>query len=280
MPNRPPPVALVAAALAAIAAAAAVVVGWASTGAVPGDTAAVPRATSPGVPPWPKGTQVGVAAATPSVSGPAWAAAPINFQGALREFEWRLVSGDEQEREQALDLRLPALLAQNPDALRRAVEQMPAGPLHDRLRSAVIARWAVLDSAAAVGWVASMTDSEERTQAGREVVSALARSEPAHALEVAERLGVGLVDGSAVRTARLWAEADAPAALDWAVRRLSVPAGAAQELAMPIVQAAVQAWTRQDPAAAAAWIDALPAGAVKDHALQASALEGNAPAVP
>jgi hypothetical protein len=117
-------------------------------------------------------------------------------------------------------------------------------------------------------------------QAGREVVSALARGESAHALEVAERLGVGLADGSAARIARLWAEADAPAALDWAVRRLSAPTGAAQELAMPIVQAAVQAWTRQDPAAAAAWIDALPAGAAKDCALQASALEGNAPAVP
>ncbi len=272
MPNRPPLVALVAAVLAAIAAA--VMFGWAGTGAAPDGLAPVPQ-TAP-----PRDTQTEVAAAMPSAPSPVWAAAPIDFQAVLRDFEWRLVSGDEHAREQALDLQLPALLTQNPDALRRAVAQMPAGPMHDRLRAAVIARWAAQDSSAVVGWVASMTDSEERMQAGREVVSTLARGDPAHALEVAERLGVGMTDGSAARTARLWAEADAPAALDWAVRRLSSPTGVAQELAGPIVQAAVQAWTRQDPAAAAAWIDTLPAGAVKDRALQASALDGNAPAAP
>lgn len=279
--------------LAAAMALAAVVV-WAGAGVVADGTG---PAALPAAPPVVANVP-GMASVVPGTAGPASAAAPVGFLVALRDFEWRLVSGDEHERELALDLQLPALLAQDPDSLRRSVARMPAGLLHDRLRAAVIARWVALDGAAAVGWVQALADEDERAEAGRELVAALARSDPARALEAAERLRMGLADGTLERTARVWAQADAAAALNWAAQRLSEPAGASSALVWPIVQAAAaqmpaqasgwalllpdgqarldavqmvsRAWTAQDPDAAAAWIDAMQPGEIKDLSLAAA----------
>lgn len=278
--------------LLAVAAAAALL--WATAGpsAVQGDAAATPRAALPDTDVMARPVDAGFTA-SPTVAARVTDAPRV----ALEDFQRRLVSPYEEEREVALDVLLPPLMAADPAALARMVQQMPAGPLRDRLRAAVAGRWAGQDAAGVARWVLTISDDEERAQAAREAVAALARAEPAQALALAEQLDPSLSDGTLPRMARLWAETDTPAALAWARQRLTEPAGPAALLAVQAVLAAAvrwpeqvaglvpslpdgeardatvlaiaRSWPERDAAAASAWVDALPAGPTKERAAAA-----------
>jgi hypothetical protein len=154
---------------------------------------------------------------------------------------------------------------------------------------------AAQDPASALAAAASLPEGIERTQALTAVCLGAAETDPEAALEIARALdptgAVGAVGDAIVQH---WAANDAGAALAWTDRLAAgaerdacladviageAPANpsAAAQLAMQELPAgelrhaallgAAHDWARQDPVAAAGWIERLASGTLKDHLL-------------
>jgi len=206
------------------------------------------------------------------------------------EIERALVSLDEVSRERAYTQLLPGLIAIDPAAVERLVERCPAGPVREQLLRYTALAWSAANLEGAVDWVEAMKDRDERLIAANEVVSQVAQTDPAQAIEVSDLFGIGRSDGTVEHIAQLWAVEDLSGALQWvqaqpggpqrdqlfarivAVQAESAPADAARSALTQIapgprqddaVTSVLQRWSAQDPDAASAWVEELPKGHVR-----------------
>ena len=205
-----------------------------------------------------------------------------------------LSSGSAAERDHALNVLLPRLVAADPAAAGHLALAWEAGLLRDELLSRVIRNWAEQDIGGALTWLTSLLDSADRSLASEASTRQVARTDPAGALELALALRVGLDDGSFERMAQLWAEEHPADAVNWAVNQPRGPVrdrllarvahvraqqepaeaarlvldhmapGTARDAA---VLAVVRQWAVRDHAGAALWVDQFPPGALRTQAV-------------
>lgn len=155
--------------------------------------------------------------------------------------------------------------------------------------------WAATDLEAAVLWADRLPDPERRQEALQSLCFKVAERDPAAALDMAESYGVGEGAGVMENLIAQLSNKDSEAALSWALRR---PAGKRRDEAVARVAFALSAsqpaeagrvveelmspgpaqieaaasvanqWVQRDAAAAAAWAETLPPGAVRDRVRQ------------
>ena len=132
------------------------------------------------------------------------------------EIERALVSLDDAQRDRAYMQLLPVLIRIDPSAIKRLVEGCPAGPVREELLRHTARTWSSIDLNGAMEWATAMQDDAERVIAATEIVSLVGQTDPGHAIQVADLLGVGRNDGSVEHIAQLWSIEDLNASLRWA----------------------------------------------------------------
>lgn len=204
-----------------------------------------------------------------------------------------LNSGSAAERDHALNVLLPRLVAADPAAAGHLALAWEAGLLRDELLDRVIRHWTEQDIGGALTWLTSLLDSADRNLASEASTKQVARSDPAGALELALALRAGLDDGSLERMAQLWAEEHPADAVSWAVgqpggpmrdrllariayvRAQQEPAEAARLVLAHMapgtardaaILAVVRQWAVRDHAGAALWVDQFPLGSLRTQA--------------
>lgn len=244
------------------------------------------------------------AAAAPVRSAPSVSAAPIAPVARAEEsaptsdlaaqITRALRNGTPAERDHALNVLLPRLVAADPAAAGHLALAWEAGLLRDELLSRVIRNWAEQDIGGALTWLTSLLDSADRDLASVTSTKQVVRTDPAGALDLALALRVGLDDGSFERMAQLWAEEHPADAVNWAVnqprgpmrdrllarvahvRAQQEPAEAARLVLDHMapgtardaaVLAVVRQWAIRDHAGAALWVDQFPSGALRTQAV-------------
>jgi hypothetical protein len=155
--------------------------------------------------------------------------------------------------------------------------------------------WAAADPEAAAAWAEERADPAERLEALQAVCFKVAEKDPAAALAMAETFALNEAPEVLENLVAQWAAADAYAALSWVEHR---PAGEARDALMSRVAFAMAAaepheaarlveeqmapgrsqeeaaasvvhqWWLRDPAAATAWVEALPLGPLRERARQ------------
>jgi hypothetical protein len=237
-------------------------------------------------------SRAGAAAVTPRLNpAPTSAPGPDPRSEQLQvEIQRALDSNDPDARYRAYTQLVPALLAIDPEAMKRLVENSPPGSIHEELLHHTSRAWSAVNVTGAIQWANGMTDQSERVTAANEIVSQLGQTDPAQAIEVADVLGVGRNDGSVEHIALLWAAQDLHASLQWVeaqppgvqrdrllarVNTLQQPAVAASTALNEIspgpiqedaIANAVRSWSYQDAAAASQWVGDLPQGRLRDLA--------------
>ena len=204
-----------------------------------------------------------------------------------------LASADEAERERAYTQLVSELIKTDPDAMKRLLEHYPAGLIREQLLRYTAHTWSTIDLQGAIAWAKGVNDEGERAIAATEIVSQVGQSNPGHAIEVSDVLGVGRNDGTVDRIAQLWAIRDLTAALDWTgaqppgpqrdqiLQRIVIvqaersPADAANTVLQQMsagpaqtnaIAPIVREWSIRDMAAASAWVQDLPQGPLRDAA--------------
>lgn len=204
-----------------------------------------------------------------------------------------LASADDEERERAYTHLLAELIAIDPDAMKRLVANYPGGLIREQLLRHTAHTWSAVNLQGAIAWTKGMDEDSERVVAASEIVSQVGQSDPGHAIEVSDVLGVGRNDGTVEHIAQLWATQNLQAALDWtaaqppgpqrdqilarvvAVEAERSPADAADTVLKEMSPGAAQTnaiapivheWSVRDTAAASTWIQNLPQGPLRDLA--------------
>lgn len=201
--------------------------------------------------------------------------------GAL---DWALHLKNGEERELAVEASFfPHLKADPADAMKKAVS-LPPGLLRSRLMGEAAGPLALVDPAAAAEIVAHLPTPLHRVVALASQVSSLAAADPDKALSLFQELTVA-------ESPELLGQLQDPFAKgpEWpgasyrgdkvleAVIELArhQPAGVSKILAdLPsssgyLLNSAVTQWVAQDPEAASAWVNQLPAGSSRDTAVEA-----------
>jgi hypothetical protein len=209
------------------------------------------------------------------------------------EIERALVSVDAAQREHAYTELIPALIKLDPTAMKSVVERAPSGQVRDELLQYTAYTWSSIDLTGAIVWVKAVEDNEERRVAAGQVVSQVARSDPAHAIEVSDELGIGRNDGTVERIAALWATQNLDEALHWVeaqppgkqrdqllarvatIQAQTAPAEAADTVLKEVspgvfqddaVASVARSWSMRDAAAASEWVKGLPPGRLRELA--------------
>lgn len=120
-------------------------------------------------------------------------------------------------RDHALFELLPRLVQRDPSAAGHLALAWEPGALRDELLGQTIRQWTERDVRGAVTWLTSLLDPSDREVAANAMMDAVATSDPAGAIELANVLHLGLADGRVERVAQLWTEQDPRAAIDWAL---------------------------------------------------------------
>jgi len=142
--------------------------------------------------------------------------------------------------------------------------QLSAGPDRGYALTALAKAWADADPPAAVRWAGGLAGEADRADALRGILPSLAQVDPGL---VADYLG-GLAAQASMaevggRFASTWAANDPAAAAAWAT---ALPAGSAlKAVAVPRV---IERWATADAAAAGHWLEGLPAGPERDQWVQ------------
>jgi len=147
--------------------------------------------------------------------------------------ERALASQDAQQREAVFTFLLPELLQFDPQRVVKMLAKLEPGEARDVLRHEMALQWTARDSEAAVNWIKSLESDRERQDTARIAVSAIAASDPAQAIHVADQLGVGRDDGSLEQLAQMWAEENPEAAGRWIAAQ---PDGAGTEQIRALIQ--------------------------------------------
>jgi len=204
-----------------------------------------------------------------------------------------LASADDEERERAYSHLLPELIAIDPAAMKRLVENYPAGTIREQLLRRTAHTWSAVNLQEAIAWAKGVNEDGERVVAATEIVSQVRQTDPGHAIEVSDVFGIGRNDGTVEHIALLWATQNLQAALEWSeaqppgpprdqilARIVTVetersPADAAntvlQEMSPGPAQTdaiapVIREWSVRDAAAASTWIQDLPQGPLRDLA--------------
>ncbi len=204
-----------------------------------------------------------------------------------------LASADDGERERAYRQLLPQLIAIDPAALKRLVANYPGGIIREQLLRQTAHTWSAIDLQGAIAWAKGVSDDDERVAAAAEIVAQVGQTDPGHAIQVSDALGVGRNDGTVEHIAQLWAVQDLQAALDWTeaqpagpqrdqvlarivpVETARSPADAANTVLREMspgpeqtnaMAPIIREWSIRDTAAASTWIQNLPQGPLRDIA--------------
>jgi hypothetical protein len=149
-------------------------------------------------------------------------------------------------------------LEEIPDALRLA-KDLPEFRERGVLQSALLRRWADLDTEAAFDYVATMPEGRNRTEAIALAAAKLAERDPSATAHKVARLKGRASRSAAIETvAEVWAKKDARAALRWA-RTLSN--GFERETALTRVRFV---WVHDDPEGSYQEVKDLPPGDMKN----------------
>lgn len=136
-----------------------------------------------------------------------------NRQLAL-SIERALVSRDSQHRETAFNLVLPELLREEPHRVIAMVARQEPGEARDALRDEVARQWITKNPDAAVEWMNSL-EQADRMASATIATRTLAAIDPAQAIAVADRFGIGRDDGSLEHMVQIWATEKPDAAMRW-----------------------------------------------------------------
>lgn len=197
------------------------------------------------------------------------------------------------EREHASHVLLPRLVRLDPADAVRLVESRERGPARDELLGRVAHAWADADLAGALAWLVTLSDADDRSIAATATLALLSPEDPAGALEIGRWLDEGIDNGRLEYTLQLWTEQHPEEAIAWvqaqpagpwrdrllsrvahvrtqqdppaalALASTGLSAGAARDDAFVNI---ARQWSWRDPAAAAAWIESLPAGSLQNRA--------------
>jgi hypothetical protein len=194
----------------------------------------------------------------------------------------RLGSGEPADKERALNIDLPDLIAGDITAAASAVEELPLWASREEALFQVARAWAVTDPAAAAAWASRLSDAAERQAVFHHVCIAIAAADPALALELAGEdpaLREQLLQLLAVKdpdAALLWARKQTDAAIREsafaavALRHAeAMPEAAARLVAEHLppgplqdetALAVLHQWILRDPTGARAWVEIFPEG--------------------
>lgn len=205
---------------------------------------------------------------------------------ALAEISGYLRFGTAFDRDWAVNVLLPKLVARDPSAATRLVETWEAGPLREELLRHLARLMSASDIHATMAWLSGLPEVDQ-TAAAAAVVAQVNQTDPAGAIGLAEAFRVGLDDGRQEHLMQLWTEEHPAAAVAWVTSQPAGPSrdrlvaraahvraqrdareasrlvlnfmqpGPAQEDAL---MAVVRQWAVRDPAAAAAWVHQFPSG--------------------
>lgn len=128
--------------------------------------------------------------------------------------ERALVSRDPQQRETAFAILMPELLQIDPQRVVAMLARQQPGEARDILRDEMARQWVVRDRDAAVDWMKSLVNDEQRN-AAQVAVSSLASIDPGQAIYVADQFGIGQDDGYVEHLVQIWAEEDVESATRW-----------------------------------------------------------------
>ncbi len=156
-------------------------------------------------------------AAPPPPPSPIYTPSPENAQSAeeidlaaamhvdllLGQVGRALVRRDEQAREAAFAFLLPELIQVAPDRVVDLLEEL-AGEPRDTLRTELARQWVTQDRAAAMRWMASLTEAERR-DAAYAAIRTLAIVAPDQAIHVAQAFDIGRDDGFLAHLMHVWA---------------------------------------------------------------------------
>lgn len=125
------------------------------------------------------------------------------------------MSIDDQKRADALLTLLPKLIALDASEAALIAERCEPGPMREELLQRVARVWIAADAQPAMDWIASLQDVGERKLAAEAATSALARSDTARAIALADRFAIGRDDGTVEHLVQLWFAENATAASAW-----------------------------------------------------------------
>ncbi len=193
-----------------------------------------------------------------------------------------------------IDAWLAEWTQRDPAGAGRFAKSLSAGPWREVTLRKVVQVWTAQDEASAERWAARLPDESERASVAAAVCFQVAQSDARQAVEIAERRGLGAAPGAVLENlVQQWAGQDLPGAAAWIseqpagegrdhlvgrlayVQSQTEPAAAAsfvleQVPAGPIQDEAVMSvlhqWALRDPAAATAWVNRFPGGALHDRA--------------
>lgn len=213
------------------------------------------------------------------------------------EVERALLSLDDAQRDRAYRQLLPALIKLDPAAVEQLVASWPASPAREELLRNTAHAWSAVSVDGAVDWASRLKEDDERAIVVTEITSHVAQVDPARAIGISDQFGIGRKDGTVEHMVQLWATENLQESLKWAENQLQGPrrdqlvariatvqaetapedaastaltqigAGPAQDNAVAQV---VRQWSFRDPDAAAAWIEGLPKGQIRDLAKAAA----------
>ena len=220
--------------------------------------------------------------------------ADVDLGKALRARILAAMQSEFPAGQDQVDAWLSEWTQRNPASAGRFARSLPTGPWREMIIRRVTQNWAAEDAAGAQRWAARLPDDGERASALADVCLQLAQSDAGQAVEIAERYGLGAAPGAVLENlAQTWAEQDLTKAAAWSggqpageerdqmvgrlayVQSRTEPAAAAnlvveQMPAGPIQDEAIMSvlhqWALRDPAAAVAWVDRFPTGALHDRA--------------
>jgi len=209
--------------------------------------------------------------------------------------ERALAFGDADSCEFAFTNLLPALVASDPIAAGQFAETNADSEIHDRVLERVARLFAERDPTNALAWAGELERFGDRETALTSVCLEWAETDPARAATSRERFIEEWQSFDALEDlAWKWAEQDLSAALDWVMshpqdvrrdqligRMAYLKAQTSPEEAARLVvdamtpgdsqiEAAISVlhqWAKQDLAAATAWAERFPPGALRDRAL-------------
>lgn len=159
-----------------------------------------------------------------------------------------LRTGSPAERDRALFQLLPRLIAEDPATAGHLALAWESGPLREEFLRQVIHHWSEADIGGVLTWLTSLLDADDRRLAAAASTAQVAQADPAGALDLAQVLRVGLDDGSAEYLTQIWTEEHPQDAMHWVQAR---PAGPLRDRLLARI-----AWVRaqREPAEAAALV--------------------------
>jgi hypothetical protein len=205
-----------------------------------------------------------------------------------------LHNGTAAERDRALNILLPALVASDPAAAGHLALAWEPGALRDQLLQEVIRLWSAADIGGAVTWLTSLLNQADRGNAATAAAAQVAQTDTAGAIELSQLLGVGTADGSLEHLTQLWTEENPREAMAWIVTQPTGPnrdrllsriawvraqsepieaanlvlehmnAGATRDDA---VIGVVRQWALREPAGATNWVAQFQSGPLRARAL-------------